>query len=170
MTNITKAQRNTLIAGAKAPDTCITEFMAQNSMIREKILNALLGKGLVERHAGKYRVTEAGHATISGQPKAEAAIKQAESFSADLAEGKKDAPLKGPKPPREESKQAKINSLLEREEGATLAELQKVTGWQPHSVRGHLSNMRRKKGIDIATFTTGEGKRGYRIPQEEEVV
>ena len=36
-------------------------------------------------------------------------------------------------------KGATIVGLLRRKEGATLADLTKATGWQPHSVRGFLS-------------------------------
>jgi hypothetical protein len=40
-------------------------------------------------------------------------------------------------------------SLLQREQGATLAELVEATGWQPHSARAALTNIR-KKGYNIA--------------------
>lgn len=79
-------------------------------------------------------------------------------------------PIKTPKPTAEEkapekreTKQSKIITLLEREEGATIAELMTATEWQSHSVRGHLSNLRKKRKLPIETFTNKEGKRGYRI-------
>ena|ERR1700682_1577068 len=40
---------------------------------------------------------------------------------------------------RQGSKTEKVLGLLKRADGATLKELMKATGWQPHSVRGFLS-------------------------------
>src|SRR5512135_2062016 len=40
---------------------------------------------------------------------------------------------------RDGSKAAKVLDLLKRPGGATAKELQKATGWMPHSVRGFLS-------------------------------
>ena len=37
-----------------------------------------------------------------------------------------------------------VKKLLRRGKGATLAELQDATGWQPHSVRAFLSGLRKK--------------------------
>ncbi len=70
--------------------------------------------------------------------------------------------------PKRETKQSVIINLLSREEGTTLAELIDATGWKPHSVRGHLSNLRKKRGLPIETFTTGEGKHGYRLLPDQE--
>src|SRR5437870_9415720 len=46
---------------------------------------------------------------------------------------------------RQRSKTAKVLDLLKRSGGATLKELLKATGWQPHSVRGFLSGALHKK-------------------------
>lgn len=46
--------------------------------------------------------------------------------------------------PRSESKIAEVNRLLERVEGATLAELVKATGWLPHTTRATLTGLKKK--------------------------
>ena len=48
--------------------------------------------------------------------------------------------------------------------GATIAELCKATGWQPHSVRGGLAGALRRKGHVIRSGKEG-GLRRYRIEQ-----
>ena len=37
-----------------------------------------------------------------------------------------------------------VLKLLGRQQGATVAQLQKATGWQPHSVRAALTGLRQK--------------------------
>ena len=49
---------------------------------------------------------------------------------------------------RTKTKTATIQRLLKRKSGATLASLQKATGWQPHSVCATLSTLR-KSGYTI---------------------
>lgn len=62
-----------------------------------------------------------------------------------------------------QSKQAACIALLERAEGATLAELQKATGWQPHSVRGFLAGTLKKKLRLAVTSAQEERGRVYRL-------
>lgn len=42
------------------------------------------------------------------------------------------------------SKIEHVTAMLERKQGATLAEMTDVTGWQPHSARAVLTGLRRK--------------------------
>ncbi len=46
------------------------------------------------------------------------------------------------------TKKALVQNLLESEKGTTIEEIAKQTGWQNHTVRGHLSTMK-KNGADI---------------------
>lgn len=61
------------------------------------------------------------------------------------------------------SKIAGVIALLEREGGATLAELIEATGWLPHTTRAALTGLR-KKGHTI-TKASREGTTAYRIEQ-----
>jgi hypothetical protein len=60
-----------------------------------------------------------------------------------------------PPAPRATSKSATVVALLEREQGATLAELVEATGWLPHTTRAALTGLR-KKGHVIAKFKRDE--------------
>jgi len=53
-------------------------------------------------------------------------------------------------------------SRLKRPSGATLADLAKATGWQPHSVRGAIAGALRKKGVKV-TSEKVDGVRRYRL-------
>ena len=56
------------------------------------------------------------------------------------------------------TKAAKIAALLQRNTGATLAELVTATGWQEHSIRGFMSGtLKKKQGIEVRS-TREEGK------------
>lgn len=52
--------------------------------------------------------------------------------------------------------------LLRRSNGATIAQLQKITGWKPHSVRAALTGLR-KKGHDIERGKNDKGVTVYSI-------
>jgi DMSO/TMAO reductase YedYZ molybdopterin-dependent catalytic subunit len=62
------------------------------------------------------------------------------------------------------TKQAKVIEALSRPEGATIAEIMEMTGWQEHSVRGFISGAVKKKlGLTVERITE-DGKTIYRIP------
>jgi len=64
---------------------------------------------------------------------------------------------------RANSKQAQIRALLERPEGATIAQIYAATDWQPHTVRGTCAGVFKKKfGLSLASEKV-DGKRVYRI-------
>ena len=63
------------------------------------------------------------------------------------------------------SKQAQLISLLEQEGGATMKAMTLATGWQPHSVRGAIAGVLRKKGYLVQSHKH-EGTRYWSIQTE----
>ena len=63
------------------------------------------------------------------------------------------------------AKPTKIDTILKRlhrSNGASIADLQKATGWQPHSVRAALTGLR-KKGHDIERGKNDKGVTIYSV-------
>jgi hypothetical protein len=63
---------------------------------------------------------------------------------------------------RKPTKSDTILKLLQRPKGASLAQLQKATGWQQHSVRAALTGLR-KKGHETTSENAKDGTRVYYI-------
>jgi hypothetical protein len=65
------------------------------------------------------------------------------------------------------SKSETILQALKRKRGASLNELCTITGWQAHSLRGHISGTLRKKNkLNIVSDCTKSGIRRYRLIEE----
>lgn len=71
-----------------------------------------------------------------------------------------------PNPPSPTSRpvanSATAKKLLARTRGATIAELQAATGWQPHSARAFLSGLR-KAGRNLVKEERKSGETNYRL-------
>jgi hypothetical protein len=65
-------------------------------------------------------------------------------------------------PPRAGTKQAKLVELMTRPRGATIPQLQKATGWLPHTTRAALTGLR-KRGIEVIRQKQKDGPSVYRI-------
>jgi hypothetical protein len=53
-----------------------------------------------------------------------------------------------------------VLELIRRDQGAPIAEIQKATGWQAHSVRGFISgDMVKKMGLKVESFKRQDGER-----------
>ena len=122
--------------------------------------------------------TETAPASTTAEPKAikkdRAGARRAHVAPKKGKSGKKASPAKrAPKTAKGEkkgdsardgSKAAKILELLKRPGGATSTELQKATGWQPHSVRGFLSGtIRKKMGLTVTSTKGEDGERSYSV-------
>jgi hypothetical protein len=65
---------------------------------------------------------------------------------------------------RSGTKQEQLIGMLSRKEGATIAEIVKAFGWQPHTVRGALSGALKKKlGLKVGSEKEEGRGRVYRI-------
>src|SRR5712692_9889648 len=61
------------------------------------------------------------------------------------------------------NKKAEVIAMMKRAKGATLAEIMKVTKWQPHTVRGFVSILGKKGGEKIESSKNAAGERTYKI-------
>jgi len=64
--------------------------------------------------------------------------------------------------PRRISNTTLVTKLLTRARGATIAEMQEVSSWQPHSARAFLSGLR-KAGRTLVKEERKSGETSYRI-------
>ena len=53
--------------------------------------------------------------------------------------------------------------MLQRKNGATLAEIMDKMGWQKHTVRGFMAGAMKKAGYIVESFKSDKGERTYRI-------
>ncbi len=66
---------------------------------------------------------------------------------------------------RTQTKQQIMIDLLSRKGGATLAELAEATQWQPHTVRGALSGVLKKRlGLEMVSEKVEARGRVYKLP------
>jgi len=65
--------------------------------------------------------------------------------------------------PREGSKTAQVVAMLQRKNGATLAEIMDKLGWLRHTVRGFMAGAMKKAGYTVESFKPEGGERTYRI-------
>ena len=90
-------------------------------------------------------------------PELEADVASAE---ASWQQPAKDKPVRT----RADSKQALVIGLLQRPEGATIAQIMEATGWQQHTCRGTLAGTLKKRlGLTITSAKEAGGQRVYRI-------
>jgi hypothetical protein len=66
------------------------------------------------------------------------------------------------RPPKAGTKQAKLVELMARPRGATILQLQKATGWLPHTTRAALTGLR-KRGIEVSRQKQDDGPSVYHV-------
>ena len=124
---------------------------------RAKVLTALLQRGWIEPADGGHTLTDAGYAAIGQQ-------RPAPPNEVQPVDAIDDLQLLEGIPMRPGTKLAALVMALRRPQGATSLQLMLATGWQPHTVRGAISGMLRKKlGLNVVLAHNDTGERVYRI-------
>jgi Protein of unknown function (DUF3489) len=91
-----------------------------------------------------------------------AAIERAERKARETRQPGQSRPSNGR--PRA-SKEAMLIEMLSRPEGATIAQIVAVTGWQAHTVRGAFAGaLKTKRGLTVTSEKLDGGERVYRLP------
>lgn len=131
------------------------------------MIDALFNRALITTNGDDWFVAAEGYDALGRarpQPAplpldsdTEAAVVAAEATWA------KDDPKAKPRA-RENSKQAQVLRMLQRPEGATIAQICAATGWQAHTVRGAFAGAFKKKmGLTITSEKAEGGERVYRV-------
>ena len=124
---------------------------------RAKVLTALLQRGWIEPADHGHVLTEAGYATVVQQRPAPPNDVQPMDAIDDLQ-------LLEGIPVRPGTKLAELVMALRRPQGATSLQLILTTGWRPHTVRGAISGILRKKlGLNVVLAHNDSGERVYRV-------
>jgi len=124
---------------------------------RAKVLTALLQRGWIEPADSGHVLTDAGYAEIGQQrPMSPDAFQPVDTIGdLQLLEGI---------PIRPGTKLAALVMALRHPQGATSLQLIMATGWQPHTVRGAISGMLRKKlGLNVVLAHNDRGERVYKV-------
>jgi len=138
---------------------------------RKKVLEGLVNRALITPSGSDWLVADEGYdamgrarpapAPLPVDPEIDAAVTTAE---AEWAKDEAPDQVQAKPRTRENSKQASIIEMLKRPEGATIAQIVQLTGWQAHTVRGTFAGAFKKKlGLTIVSDKAKGEERVYRI-------
>ena len=134
---LTPTQALLLRAAARRADGRVIPPVTLRGGARVKVLTALMQRGWVEPAGRGHVLTDAGYTVAGRQRPAPAGDGQPVDADFELPE---DIPV------RPGTKLAALVAALGRPHGASCLQLMLATGWQPHSVRGAISALRRRLG------------------------
>ena len=132
---------------------------------RKKVIDALFNRALITPDGSDWSVAAEGYDAL-GMPRPAPARGPITLAALDVIIASAEvAQAEAPKPrTRENSKQAQVLAMLRRNEGATLAQICALTGWQQHTVRGTFAGAFKKKlGLDITSTKDAGAERVYRV-------
>lgn len=141
---LSTTQETILKAAAERLDRNIEPLPANiNAGIKQRVIDGLHNRGLIDQQNGLYLINEAGFQAVGLTPPA------------------------APKPPRENTKQAKVIAMLRGPAGASINEICTETGWLTHTTRAVISNTLKKRlGLNIVSEKEQGQERRYRIIDE----
>lgn len=147
---LTPTQSTIIRSAARHPEGGIAVPATLQGGARTNALKGLLMRGWIVEAGDGHLLTDAGYATI-GQQRPPPPID--------------DSPARDSvQPCRPGTKLAKVVTALQNPDGATIFQLMCCTGWQPHTIRGALSGMVRKKLVlNVVSTKAAGGERVYRI-------
>lgn len=154
---LSPAQNLLLRTAARRTNGCVIPPDTLRGGARVKVLTALLQRGWIEPTDDGHVLTDAGYAAIGlQQPPPQDDVQRMDAIDdLQLLEGI---------PVRPGTKLAALVVALRRPQGATSLQLMLATGWQPHTVRGAISGMLRKKlGLNVVLAHNDSGERVYRV-------
>jgi hypothetical protein len=163
MTNINDDEREMLLKAAEDPQGVI-DAEADAKLIKSVIKKGWAMSIPLAEGGSRLTVTDAGRDAID-MPREPALAKE----EADASATKKAKPTKRVRSPRKSNvewptgKLGMLVSLLQRPQGANLAEMVAATGWQAHSVRGAMSGGLKKGFNFVIDSQKVDGVRTYRI-------
>lgn len=154
---LSPAQALLLRTAARRPDGRVIPPDTLRGGARAKVLTALLQRGWIEPMDSGNVLTDAGYEAIGQQRPLPPDDVQPMDTADDLQ-------LLEGIPIRPGTKLAALVMALRRPQGATSLQLMLATGWQPHTVRGAISGMLRKKlGLNVVLAHNESGQRAYRV-------
>jgi len=161
MPNLTKTQTLILTTGAQRADNIAMPLPeGLHGAAAKKVVSMMIDRGWLEEvdadtrkgeplwretgdgHGTTLVVTDAGMLAVGIEPVVVKTMAAVRNRVAEKASSK--ASTLTPTP-RSGTKQAQVVALLQRPEGASIAEIVEMTGWLPHTTRGVISGALKKK-------------------------
>lgn len=155
----TTTQMSILVAAARRPNGEI-EPLPDNLRggARVQVVKGLLAKGFVVESDGRHVLTDAGYAAVGKSRPIQKGVQKA-----DAPDGVKNLDTIQPTI-RPGTKILTLVDLLKEPGGATIVTLLQATGWLPHTIRGAISAIVKKKlGFRVISEKGLGGERIYKI-------